>query len=442
METQTVPLEVLGSGVALKATAAAELEIARRRTTDLLAPLGEDELTKQHSPLMSPLVWDLAHIGWYEEYWLVRRIAGSAPTDPLYDDIYDAFLHERGERPDLPLLAPARAWAYVREVRERALQVLETAALLGAEDPLLARGFVYGLVFQHEHQHVETMLQTLQLSGRAYAPAAPPGSGGTIGRAEVLVDGGPFVLGTDTDVWVYDNERGAHEVDLPPFWIDATPVTNRAYLEFIEDGGYDDPSVWTRAGWEHRRREGLEHPMFWRREGDGSWSRLRFGQRQDLPPDEPVQHVCWYEADAFARWAGGRLPTEAEWEKAAAWDPATGRKRRFPWGDSPSTGLANLGGRHLQPAPVGAYPAGVSPWACHQMVGDVWEWTSSDFAGYPGFRPFPYRQYSEVFFGSEYRVLRGGSWASHPAVIRTTFRNWDYPTRRQLFAGFRCARDA
>lgn len=438
----SVPLELLGSGVALKATVAAELETARRRTRQLLEPLSEADLTAQHSPIMSPLVWDLAHIGWYEEYWLVRRVGGAQPTNPLYDSIYDAFLHERSERPSLPLLAPAAAWAYLDDVRQRALELLETAELLDTNDPLLARGFVYGLVVQHEHQHNETMLQTLQLRDGVYPPSPPPPRGGTVGSAEVLVEGGPFVLGTDTDDWVYDNERPAHEIDLPPFFIDTTPVTSRAYLEFVESGGYDDRRVWSEPGWAHRQQAGLKHPQFWQREGERSWSRLRFGRREELPLDEPVQHVCWYEAEAFARWSGRRLPSEAEWEKAASWDPVAGRKRRYPWGDSPLTGVANLGAQHLGPAPIGAYPAGVSPVACHQMIGDVWEWTASDFGGYPGFRAFPYREYSEVFFGTTYKVLRGGSWASHPAALRTTFRNWDFPIRRQLFAGFRCARDA
>jgi len=172
---------------------------------------------------------------------------------------------------------------------------------------------------------------------------------------------------------------------------------------------------------------------------------VRFGWEEDLPLDEPVQHVCWYEADAYARWAGRRLPTEAEWEKAASWG-SDGHKRPYPWGDEdPGPHLANLDQRHFRPAPVGAYPRGATPGAaggCHHLLGDVWEWTSSDFEPYPGFRSHPYREYSEVFFGSGYKVLRGGSWATSPLAVRTTFRNWDHPIRRQIFAGFRCARDS
>jgi len=169
---------------------------------------------------------------------------------------------------------------------------------------------------------------------------------------------------------------------------------------------------------------------------------VRFGWREDLPLDEPVQHVSWHEADAYARWAGKRLPTEAEWEKAASWAP-DGTKRPFPWGDDePTPERANLGQRHFRPAPTGAYPLGASAYGAHHLLGDVWEWTASDFEPYPGFVSFPYREYSEVFFGPGYKVLRGGSWATHPLAVRSTFRNWDFPIRRQIFSGFRCARDA
>ena len=434
-------MEVKGTDAALKQAIADELESARRRSLDLLEPLSEADLLRQHSPLMSPLVWDLAHVGNYEEQWLLGSLA-AARCAPYLDDVYDAFAHPRRERPKLPLLQPAPARAYVAQVRARVLDVLEAVPLGGR--PLLEGGFVYGMVVQHEHQHDETMLATLQLmGGEGYRPVAPPPPAvAAPAAAEVLVDAGPFTMGTSTDPWAYDNERPAHVVDLPAFFVDVAPVTNAAYAAFVAAGGYDEPRWWAEAGWAWRREAGLEFPQFWRPEGGGTWSRLRFGRREPLAPDEPVQHVCWYEADAYARWAGRRLPTEAEWEKAASWDPS-GRKRRWPWGDAPPTAAtANLGQRHFGPAPVGAYPAGASPWGAQQMVGDVWEWTASDFSPYPGFRSFPYREYSEVFWGSEHKVLRGGSWATSPTAVRSTFRNWDLPVRRQIFAGFRTARDA
>ena len=428
----------------LKARIAAELAAVRDRSLSLLAPLSDDELVQQHSPLMSPLVWDLAHVGNYEDQWLVRALGATGLGD-RYDEVYDAFRHPRRTRSTLPLLGPEGARDYITAVRARALDVLDRADLApDGADPLFHDGFVYGMVLQHEHQHDETMLATLQLmDGPGYRPTAPPPPDGRPSSSdEVLVPGGSFTTGTDTDPWAYDNERPAHVVDMPAFHIDTTPVTNETYAAFVEAGGYDDPLWWTTDGWKWRQEAALQHPEFWQRDGRW-WLRRRFGVVEPLPRDEPVQHVCWYEADAYARWRGKRLPTEAEWEKAASWDPVTGRKRRYPWGDEPPTvEHANLHQRHFGPAPVGAYAQGASAVGCLGMIGDVWEWTASHFVAYPGFRSFPYREYSEVFFGTEYRVLRGGSWATHPSAVRTTFRNWDYPIRRQIFAGFRCARDA
>ena len=355
----------------------AELDAARVRTLMLLEPFSDEDLKRQVSEILSPLVWDLAHIGHFEELWICRRLGG---RDPLYregDDLYDAFAHARSDRPSLPLLEPARARAYLADVRSRSLDVLERIAF-DPSDPLLCDGFAFGLVIQHELQHVETMLQTIQLSGREHVGGQPAPVIRDAG--EILVDGGRFVMGTDDEPWAYDNERPAHEVELDAFWIDSAPVTNDAYAAFLDATARAEP------------------PMTWERDG-GAWARRRFGRYEPVPGDEPVQHVSWEEADAYARWAGKRLPTEAEWELAAR------------------LGLL-------------------------ESVGAVWEWAESDFVGYPGFEPFPYPEYSEVFFGSDYKVLRGASWATHPAVARVTFRNWDLPIRRQIFSGIRCARDA
>ena len=405
----------------VKEALADALDASRARTLGLLAPLSDAELAQQVSPLMSPLVWDLAHVAYFEELGLVRRIGGVQALHDEHDDLYDAFRHARSERGDLPILPPEAARRYAADVRGRTLDVLERAEL-DSDDALLRDGTIFWNVLQHEQQHRETMLQTLQLRDAPYPlpppPTPPPRAPGP--HPEVLVEGGTFVLGTRDEARAYDNERPAHEVELAPFRIDAVPVTNAEYAAYVEETG-------------------AEPPQFWRREGDGSWSRTRFGHREDVPSDEPVQHVSWEQADAYARWAGKRLPSEEEWERAAA--PAEGG--RYPWGDgAPSGEHANLSGSRFGPTLVGSFPSGRSPAGVLQAVGDVWEWTSSTFRGYPGFHAFPYAEYSEVFFGEEYRVLRGGSWATEPEAVRTTFRNWDYPVRRQIFAGFRCAADA
>lgn len=441
----------------LKQYVADELGRSRSRSLALTTSvLEESELLAQHSRLMSPLVWDLAHIGNYEELWLLREAAGLAAMRPELDDIYDAFEHPRATRPSLPLLMPAEAGDYLGLVRRRVLDALDSirldqpgsgvdTAFGGARSGLLSAAFVFGMVLQHEHQHDETMLATHQLRrGDPVFPAtdALPAPAALIASAEVLVPAGAFTMGTSTDSWALDNERPAHQVELASYLIDTVPVSNAAYRAFVEAGGYDDERLWTPAGWRWRCESGKRSPAFWVRES-GAWLRRRFARVEPLPDDEPVQHVCWFEADAYARWAGRRLPTEAEWEKAASWDPATRTKTRFPWGDdAPTAEHANLGQTRYHPAPAGSFPRGASPSGALQMVGDVWEWTATEFTGYPGFRSFPYKEYSEVFFDDGYRVLRGGCWATDPLASRTTFRNWDHPIRRQIFAGFRTARDA
>ena len=418
------------------------LTASRARTTALTDAVDAVDHVAQHSPLMSPLVWDLAHIGSQEELWLVRDVGGRAPLRPEIDGLYDAFQHSRARRVELPLLTPGQTRAYVAEVREKALDALGASPLAGRR--LLTDGFAFGMIVQHEQQHDETMLATHQL--RAGAPvlhAEPPPAGRPLPVRDVLVPAGPFTMGTSTEPWALDNERPAHAVDLPAFRIAAVPVTNGEYAAFVDAGGYRDPRWWTETGWRHVRAAALVAPQFWARDGSGTWWRRRFGAVEPVPLDEPVVHVCAHEADAYATWAGARLPSEAEWEKAARHDPATGTSRRYPWGDAePTPAHANLGQRHLSPAPVGAYPAGASTLGVEQLIGDVWEWTSSGWHPYPGFAAFPYREYSEVFFGGDYRVLRGGSFGTDQAAVRGTFRNWDHPIRRQIFAGFRLAWDA
>lgn len=435
----------VATGSALRRRLAGELEEARARTLLLVSPLGDEELHTQHDPLMSPVIWDLGHIAHFEELWLTRNLDGPIEFVEM-PGLYNPFEHPRSTRGALPLPALEHCREVMGGIRARVLARLETADL-EAEHPLLAEGYVYRMVLQHEYQHGETILQTLQLKlGTPYRPAVrvelpPPSAAARSGRM-VRFPGGPVEIGTDDRSESYDNERPRHVVELRPFFIDVNPVSNGEYLTFIEAGGYTDPGHWSEAGRRWLEESGAVAPKYWF-EREGRWMTRTMDRVGPVDPDHPVCHVCWYEAEAYARWAGKRLPTELEWEAAASWDPATGGKRRFPWGDEPpARELANLDQLGFGTAPLGAYPRNRSPVGCCGMIGDVWEWTASDFRPWPGFEAFPYPEYSEVFFGDEYKVLRGGSWATRPGAVRNTFRNWDYPIRRQIFSGFRCARDA
>ncbi|WP_235562124.1 ergothioneine biosynthesis protein EgtB [Marmoricola sp. Leaf446] len=434
LTTPSSPTEVPGG----REAAARALDEARRRTL-ALTDVDEPELTAQHSPLMSPLVWDLAHIGQQEDLWLLRGgdSAAQGVLSCRVEQLYDAFEHPRASRVSLPLLGPDEARRYLADVRSRVVGGLDAIA-----DDSADALFPTHMVLQHEQQHVETMLATHQLRDGAplLGTGTPLPPGRDVAHDAVLVPAGPFELGVDghAEPWSLDNERPAHVVDLPAFRIGRVPVTNAEWQGFVDAGGYAEPRWWSVRGWAHRQEAGLERPLFWA--GDGS--RRRFGHHEELLPDEPVQHVCFFEAEAYAAWAGARLPTEQEWEKACTWDPALGRRRRWPWGDSVWTReLANLGGEALRPAPVGAYPAGASAYGVEQLMGDVWEWTSSSFEPWPGFEPMLYAQYSAPFFGGDYRVLRGGSWAVGEGAVRPSFRNWDHPVRRQIFTGLRLAWD-
>jgi gamma-glutamyl hercynylcysteine S-oxide synthase len=432
------------------------LSAARARTMQIVAPLSEADLARQHSRLMSPIAWDLGHIGHFEEVWLLPATAESPTFEGEPAPIYDALTTPRAERSKLPLPAVSEVWARLRSVRERVEQHFleaqrgERASSLAAA-ALPAGDYSLPLVVQHEAQHQETILQAIALRDDLeyrphFASQASQRLAARVVAERVLIPGAPFVMGTDDREWAYDNERPAHELDVPSFWIARAPVTNSEYLAFMTDGGYSRRSLWSEAGWAWLQEAKCQAPAHWRLTGKSergsasNWQALVFGRLEPLHPDGIVVHVGWYEAEAYARWAHGRLPTEAEWEKAAAWDPAKNRAHRYPWGDSPwDATRANLDQERLQPTRANAYPEGQSAYGCLQMLGDVWEWTDTWFNGYPGFESFPYEEYSRVFFGKEYRVLRGGAFATRAVVARNTFRNWDLPERRQIFAGFRCA---
>ena len=415
------------------------LEEARRRTLALVASVSEEDLERVHSALMSPLVWDLAHIAAYEDLWLVHRYG---ERSLLHDDLaatYDAFETPRAVRGDIQLLGAAQAREYLSEVRARTLEVIDER---GVGD-----GLLHEMVLRHEHQHDETMLQTLQLArladyelaGRRPDPEPPRPS--FTGLEMIEIPAGACTIGATGHGFAYDNERPRHRANVRAYMIGRTPVTNATYLGFVQGGGYERREWWSDQGWAWKEEYDVTRPASWTADLTAEW---RLGTLAPLHPDRPVVHVSWFEADAFARALGARLPTEAEWEKAASWDRETQTARPYPWGTRrPVAGLhANLDQRGGGTAPAGAYPAGASPYGCLGMIGDVWEWTSTLFEGYPGFVAHPYREYSEVFFGDSYRVLRGGSWATRARVATSTFRNWDYPQRRQIFAGVRLASDA
>jgi iron(II)-dependent oxidoreductase len=418
---------------------------ARERTLLLVEGLSDDDLIRQHDPLMSPILWDLGHIAHFEELWLTQNLDGPIEFSEM-PGIYNPFEHPRATRAALPLPAIGAMRLRLAEIREKVLTRLSRTDFDNG-NPLLAGAYVYHMVLQHEYQHNETILQTLQLkTGEPYHPVQRrmvPQITGDHSSLEGMVEipRGDYTIGTDDRTSAYDNERPRNVVKAEAFRIDRGPVTNGDYLEFMSDGGYRDERYWTPAGWKWLEETRHMAPKHWTREGE-AWVTRSMDRVSLIDTRRPVCHVSWHEALAFAQWSGKRLPTETEWEIAASSSGAGRGGLTFPWGTEDATPQhANVDQLSFETAPVGAYPRNVSPFGCYGMIGDVWEWTSSDFEGHAGFESFPYREYSEAFFGPEYKVLRGGSWATRPGAIRNTFRNWDYPIRRQIFSGFRCAAD-
>jgi iron(II)-dependent oxidoreductase len=416
---------------------------ARARTLLLVSGLTEDDLHRQHDPLMSPIIWDIGHIAHFEELWLTRNLDGPIEFSEM-PGMFNPFENPRAVRASLALPTLSEMMKRLEEIRVRVLDRLD-ALEWDDDNPLLAGGYVYNMVLQHEYQHNETILQTLQLKkGEPYKapravdfPRRPISPGGSI-----LVDATSVTIGSRDRDTAYDNERPLHEIELRPFLIDRNPVTSGQFLDFIADEGYSRHDLWSEGGRQWLRESGAVAPKYWTQDG-AAWLTRTMDVTRPVDATRPVCHVCYYEAEAFANWAGKRLPTEFEWEAAASWDPSAQTARTYPWGESVvNSAIANVDQLSFDTAPVGTYPGNVSPVGCYGMIGDVWEWTSSDFNGYPGFQSFPYREYSEEFFGNQYKVLRGGSWATRPGAARNTFRNWDYPIRRQIFSGFRCAQSA
>jgi len=430
------------SAAASRQEIASLLTEARDRTLLLISSLSDEDLHQQHDALMSPIIWDVGHIAHFEELWLTQNLDGPIEFSEM-PGLYNPFEHPRATRASLALPTLTAMMERLAEIRSRVLDRLETVEF-DDRNPLLRDAYVYHMVLQHEYQHNETILQTLQLKkGEPYrAPRARKFAKRRSRRKEMLpFPGGRVTIGTDDRSAAYDNERPRHQIELRPFLIDRYPVTNGRYLEFMADKGYERSEFWSEGGRLWLAETGANSPKYWTRDGN-RWMTRTMDLSRVVDSDRPVSHVCYYEAEAFAKWDGKRLPTEFEWEAAASWDPSASKARAFPWGDAEADSrLANIDQLSFDTAPVGTFDENVSPIGCYGMIGDVWEWTSSDLHGYPGYESFPYKEYSEEFFGPDYKILRGGSWATRPGAIRNTFRNWDYPIRRQIFSGFRCAQD-
>jgi iron(II)-dependent oxidoreductase len=406
---------------------------AGRRTLDLVADLTDEQLLGPRLPTINPPLWEIGHLAWFMEKWVLRDGGKRSSLQAVADALYDSAAIPHAVRWDLPFPSRAATLDYTRQVREGVLDVL-------ARGPTQCERYFTALSVFHEDMHGEAFLYTRQIlcyPRPQSSPLAPRGSGGPL-PGDVVVPGGTFQLGaTPDEPFVFDNEKWAHPVEIRPFAIARAPVTQTEFAAFVEAGGYTRRELWTDAGWAWREAAQAEHPVYWRR--DGGWLRREFDEWVPLEPHRPVIHVNWYEADAYCRWAGRRLPTEAEWEAAAAGLTA---KRHFSWGSEPPNATrANLDGTSLGCCDVAACPAGDSAFGCRQMIGNVWEWTATVFGPYPGFVPDPYKEYSQPWFGT-HKVLRGGAWPTRARLIRNTWRNFYTPDRRDVWAGFRtCAVD-
>ena len=421
---------------------AAQLRASRARSRALTQDLRGAQLIGPRLPIVNPFLWELGHIAWFQERWCLRRRDDGVLADSLLpgaDALYDSAAVAHELRWDLPLPTHEATLAY----QDRVLDLVQERLQCEAGRPGLA--YFAQLAAFHEDMHAEAFHYMRQTLAHA-APLLPP-SYRAQGRAaatnaaapagDACIAGGRYFLGARRSAeFVFDNEKWEHPVELGPFRIGRCCVDNAQFLEFVEERGYQRRELWSEAGWHWLQQGGAQAPRYWRNL-DGQWQLRRFAAWLPLPLREPVTHVNWHEAQAYCRFAGRRLPSEAEWEIAAS-GADSGARRRYPWGDArPEMEHANLEGD--APAPVDALPRGSSVHGCRQLIGNVWEWTNSAFAPYPGFVPDPYKEYSAPWFGT-HKVLRGGSFSTPARLIRNTWRNFYMPERYDIFAGFRtCA---
>jgi ergothioneine biosynthesis protein EgtB len=420
----------------------AQLREVRHRTRRLTEDLSSAELMGPYLEIVNPVLWELGHIAWFHEYWTLRGAAGRAPLIEHGDKLWDSSNVAHKTRWHLDLPNRSVTYGYMADV-------------LACQEELLGRGideatrYSYDLSIRHEDMHVEALTYMRQTSANAapegISAASTVSAGGLEGDA--AVPGGSWRLGsTSSEGFIFDNEKWAHETTLAPFRIARAPVTNQQFAAFIEAGGYHAREFWSEAGWAWRERCGAERPVNWVPKRGGVWTWRRYRAIEALPSQAAVVFVNWFEADAWCRWAGRRLPTEAEWEAAAVGQPTADRerlansRRRWPWGEaSPDATLANLDFAYDGTIDVGALAGGDSAFGCRQMIGNVWEWTASAFEPFAGFSADPYVDYSRPWFGTR-KVLRGGCWATSARIARPAYRNFFTADRNDVFAGFRtCA---
>jgi len=418
---------------------------ARDRSIELIADLDDDQLSVPYIPTINPLLWEMCHLTYFQEFWVLRQGAGLEPSRPDVDDLFDSITIGHETRWRLPVPDREGAFDYVRTVRDRVLELIESSDL---SDQLPY--YILYSVF-HEDMHTEALTYARQTLGYP-APELSNLSKGLVQPeisdthdGDVSIPGGKFMLGAFQDSpFVFDNEKWVHEVKVDPFAISKTAVTEGQFAEFVDYKGYSRPELWSSEGWKWLQSVQAECPLYWKRDGQGGWLRRHFDQWDPISEYRAIIHVSWYEADAFCRWAGRRLPSEVEWEAAASaesdGDNLSIGKQYQPWGNGiPTSSQANLDWRAMGPVDVRAHREGNSPFGCRQMIGNVWEWTASTFKPYPGFEPDMYEDYSQTSFHTR-KVLRGGCWATRSRLIRNTWRNFYPPSRRDVFSGFRtCA---
>ena len=430
------------------------LKETRARTLELVADLTEEQLMGPRLQIVNPLRWEIGHLAWFQEFWLLRHLGAQAPILNHGDELYDSARVAHDTRWDLPLLDRDKTLAYMERVLERVIEQASHEGRVPTNAEGYGQEYFLNLVLLHEQMHDEAITYTRQTL--SYPPPRIGIAGKQVDsealvnmflRGDAEIPGGKFTLGNIPEQgFAFDNEQPAHEIEIAPFAISKTAVTNAEFKHFVEDGGYGRSELWCAEGWRWWTAESANCPVYWRREGNDRWLRRDFDEWVALDHRLPVIHVNWHEADAYCRWVGRRLPTEAEWETAASAEPsANGRdlaehKRRYAWGENPPTlEHANLDSRTLGCLPVDALPAGDSAFGCRQMIGNIWEWTASDFVPYPGFVAGPYKEYSAPWFG-DHKVLRGGCWVTRSRLIHNSYRNFYTPDRRDVWSGFRtCA---